>query len=91
MPQGTLFPSANKTRATAMRLLVELRLLSRSACSCAQREFPVHWLVKFWIVAALIPFWGAVIVVLLHRLHGDSKLERPATRSGSKAEAGNHS
>lgn len=49
------------------------------------------WLAKFWIVAALIPFWGAAIAVLLHRLHGDSKLDGRATRSGSETETGNHS
>lgn len=33
----------------------------------------VHSFFKFWIVVALIPFCGAVIAVLVHRLRGDSK------------------
>jgi hypothetical protein len=50
----------------------------------------VHWFVKFWIVAALIPFWGAVVAVLIHRLQSDSKLESSATQHGSKTHAGKH-
>jgi len=39
----------------------------------------VHWLGKFWFVIVLIPFWAAVIGVLVHRLRGDSKLSRGMT------------
>ena len=46
----------------------------------------MNWFVKFWVVAALIPFWGAVIAVLLDRLHDDSKRERPVTQRGNKAQ-----
>jgi hypothetical protein len=45
----------------------------------------VRWLVKFWVVVALIPFWGAVIAALLRRLRGDSKFERLARRRGNRA------
>jgi hypothetical protein len=48
----------------------------------------VHWLEKFWFVIVLIPFWGAVIGVLLHRLRGDSKLDRPAVQLRNKAQGG---
>ena len=34
----------------------------------------MHWLGKFWFFIALIPFWAALIGVLVHRLRGDSKL-----------------
>jgi len=46
----------------------------------------VHLFGKFWIAVALIPFWAAVIAVLLERLHGDSKLERLAPLRGNKAQ-----
>jgi len=48
----------------------------------------VHLFGKFWIVVALIPFWGAVIAVLIHRLRGDSKLQGSSTRSENQAQTG---
>jgi len=53
--------------------------LSRDRAALSERVavrvagVPVHSFFKFWIVVALIPFWGAVIAVLVHRLRGDSK------------------
>jgi hypothetical protein len=48
----------------------------------------VHWLEKFWFVIVLIPFLAAVIGVLLHRLRGDSKLDRSGVKLRNKAQDG---
>jgi hypothetical protein len=47
----------------------------------------VHWFFKVWILVLLLSCWAALIGVLLHRLHGDSKLECPTTPRLNNAEA----
>ena len=68
-----------------MTCSAELPLLTRSLRGPQGGGSPVRWLVKFWVVVALIPFWGAVIAALLRRLRGDSKFERLARRRGNRA------
>jgi hypothetical protein len=74
VPQGTLLPSAKSKSANRdTTCSAELQAADAERSQSALLGLPVNWLAKFWIIAVLIPFWGAVIAVLLHRLHGDSK------------------